>query len=187
MNMLKSFIEYQRDGSNWVLCKVLGVTVYIVRYNPMKDSIYMYIYRHQQNLPGKRPCRRLDYWSIVFHVVVISCHHSSNGVSATSYEIYVTHRQARLPRHSNSCRIGGIPKFETRNDISIYVFIYEKRETHPLHLTRERRLKHVDSNQGDKSHYCWITNLNIIMNMDKREINYFIAISISIDFLKSGF
>ena len=32
-------------------------------------------------------------------------------------------------------QVGGIPKFDTRNDISIYVFGYEKRETHPLHLT----------------------------------------------------
>lgn len=48
-------------------------------------------------------------------------------------------------------QVGGIPKFDTRNDISIYVFGYEKRETHPLHLNRRRRIKthgFLRSNQG---------------------------------------
>lgn len=35
-------------------------------------------------------------------------------------------------------RVGDIPKFEKRNDISINIFGYEKRELYPLHLTRER-------------------------------------------------
>lgn len=56
-------------------------------------------------------------------------------------------------------QVGGIPKFDTRNDISIYVFGYEKRETHPLHLTGEGGLKHMDFfvlTREDKSHYCLI-------------------------------
>lgn len=41
MKMFNAFIEYQREGSNWVLDKVLGVTVHIVQYNPIKGSSYL--------------------------------------------------------------------------------------------------------------------------------------------------
>lgn len=87
-------------------------------------------------------------------------------------------------------QVGGIPKFDTRNDISIYVFGYEKRETHPLHLTGEGGLKHMDFfvlTREDKSHYCLIKKINILINMYRKEINYFIVIIISMGFLKSGF
>lgn len=87
-------------------------------------------------------------------------------------------------------QVGGIPKFDTRNDISIYVFGYEKRETHPLHLTGEGGLKHMDFfvlTREDKSHYCLIKQINILINMYRKEINYFIVIIISMGFLKSGF
>ena len=33
-----SFLEYQREGSNWALDKVLGVNVHIVKYKPLKGS-----------------------------------------------------------------------------------------------------------------------------------------------------
>lgn len=41
MKIFNAFIEYQQDGSNWVLDKVLGVTVHIVQYNPIKGSSYL--------------------------------------------------------------------------------------------------------------------------------------------------
>lgn len=39
--MMNSFIEYQREGSNWALDKVLAVSIHIVQYNPMKGSSYL--------------------------------------------------------------------------------------------------------------------------------------------------
>lgn len=41
-------------------------------------------------------------------------------------------------------RTGDISKFEKRNDLSINVFGYEKRDLYFLHLNKERGLKHVD-------------------------------------------
>lgn len=40
MKMFNSFIEYQREGSTWVLYQVLGVAIHIVQYNPIKGSSY---------------------------------------------------------------------------------------------------------------------------------------------------
>lgn len=35
------FMEYQREGNNWVRDKVLGVTIHIVQYDPIKGSSYI--------------------------------------------------------------------------------------------------------------------------------------------------
>jgi hypothetical protein len=37
-----------------------------------------------------------------------------------------------------------VPKFEKKNDISVNVFAYEKQEIYPIHLTKERGLRHVN-------------------------------------------
>ena len=39
--MFTSFLEFQREGSNWTLDKVLVVNVHIVKYRPMKGSSYI--------------------------------------------------------------------------------------------------------------------------------------------------
>lgn len=41
MKIVNSFIEYQREGSNWALDKVLGVSIHVVQYNPIKGSSYL--------------------------------------------------------------------------------------------------------------------------------------------------
>ena len=39
--IFSSILEYQREGSNWTLDKVLGVNVHIVKYKPLKGSSYI--------------------------------------------------------------------------------------------------------------------------------------------------
>lgn len=51
MNMFNSFTEYQREGSNWVLYKVLGVAIHIVQYNQIKGSSYL-------PLPARRASKK---------------------------------------------------------------------------------------------------------------------------------
>lgn len=41
MKIVNSFIEYQREESNWALDKVLGVSIHVVQYNPIKGSSYL--------------------------------------------------------------------------------------------------------------------------------------------------
>jgi methyl coenzyme M reductase subunit C-like uncharacterized protein (methanogenesis marker protein 7) len=62
-------------------------------------------------------------------------------------------------------RICDIPKFERRNNISVNVFGYEK-NLYPLHLTKERGLKHVDLlliQKGQNHHCCSLKNFNKFM------------------------
>lgn len=64
-------------------------------------------------------------------------------------------------------KIGDIPKFEKKNQISINVFGFEKQEIFPLHLTKERGLRHVDLlviNKGTRNHYCLIKDFDRLLN-----------------------
>ena len=39
--MYSSFLEYQRQGSNWSLDKILKIQIHLVRYKPIKGSSYI--------------------------------------------------------------------------------------------------------------------------------------------------
>jgi hypothetical protein len=39
--MFNSFIEYQRQGSNWTVDKVVDLTMHMARYRPLKGSSYI--------------------------------------------------------------------------------------------------------------------------------------------------
>lgn len=41
MMIVNSFVEYQREGSNWALDKVLGIKINIATYRPIKRSSYV--------------------------------------------------------------------------------------------------------------------------------------------------
>jgi hypothetical protein len=39
--MYTSFIEFQRQGSNWTIDKVVNLTIHMARYRPLKGSSYI--------------------------------------------------------------------------------------------------------------------------------------------------
>jgi hypothetical protein len=68
-------------------------------------------------------------------------------------------------------RVADVPKFEKKNDITVNVFGYEKQEIYPIHLTKERGFRHVNLlviTSGEKTHYCWIKNLNLVQSLNVR-------------------
>ena len=67
-------------------------------------------------------------------------------------------------------KVPDILKFEHYNQISINVFGYEKGEVIPVRITTERFNNHVNLlliSNGKKSHYCWIKDLNKLLNDQK--------------------
>ncbi|XP_033741829.1 uncharacterized protein LOC117328409 [Pecten maximus] len=69
-------------------------------------------------------------------------------------------------------KITDIQKFEIRNKISINVLGYEKGVLFPKHITQKRYDQHVDLiflTDGRKSHYCWIKDLNRLLNDQKSD------------------
>jgi hypothetical protein len=71
-----------------------------------------------------------------------------------------------------------ISRFESQNDITINVFGYDRGNIYPIHLTKERFMRHVDLlviSNGQRSHYCWIKNFNRLLayqNSDRNQYFY---------------
>lgn len=179
MKIVNSFIEYQREGSNWALDKVLGVSIHVVQYNPINGSSYLPL---PAKLASKKAIinvqntdQKCFMWSVLAALHPTTGHHGHpnrlNNYIAFQEELDFT--DITFP-----VRVSDIPKFEQKNGLSINVFGYDKNEIYPLHLTRERGLKHVDllvHDRGDNSHYCWIKNFNRLMgdqNGDNNQYHY---------------
>jgi hypothetical protein len=166
MKMVNSFVEYQREGSNWTLDKVLGININIVTYSPLKGSSYLplpaKLARKKAIVNVQNTDDKCFMWSVLAALHPTTGHHGHpNRVNNyIAYQAELNFTDISFP-----VKVADISKFEKQNDISINVFGFEK-EVYPLHLTKERGVRHVDLlilHRGDTSHYCWIKNFNRLM------------------------
>ncbi|KAK3103044.1 hypothetical protein FSP39_016008 [Pinctada imbricata] len=177
--IMTSFVEYQREGSNWSLDKVLEININIANYRPIKGSSFI-------PLPAKLVAKKAIVnvqntdnkcfmWSILAALHSIEGHHA-NPNRVSNYVNYID--ELEFTGITFPVKIDEIPKFEKRNDISVNVFGYEKGDIYPLHLTKERGLRHVNLlliSNGKKQHYCWIKNFNRLLsdqNNHKSQYHY---------------
>ncbi|KAK3084100.1 hypothetical protein FSP39_008173 [Pinctada imbricata] len=177
--IMTSFIEYQREGSNWTLDKVLQIDINIANYRPIKGSSFM-------PLPAKLAAKKAivnvqntDYRCFMWSV--LAALHPIQGINIHPNRVisYVEHiDELDFTEISFPVKISDIPKFEKRNDISVNVFGYEKGDIYPLHLTNERGIQHVNLlliSDKEKQHYCWIKNFNRLLsdqNSHKNQYHY---------------
>ena len=176
MKIINSFIEYQREGSNWTLDKVIRTNIHIVTYKPLKGSSYLPLPAKLANKKAIVNVQNQDdrcfMWSILaaLHPAVENPHR------VTKYEQYRDELDfANIPF---PVRVTDVIKFEKKNNISVNVFGYEQQAVYPLHLTKERGLRHVDLlviTKGERAHYCWIKHFNRLMcdqNDDRNQYHY---------------
>jgi uncharacterized protein YbaR (Trm112 family) len=169
MKVINSFVEYQREGSNWALDKVLGVNIHIVQYNPMKGSSYLPLPAKLANKKAIVNVQNTDQKCFMWSVLAALYPVTKDPQRVTKYANHVD--KLDFNGVPFPVKVTDIPKFEKKNSLSINVFGYEKRELYPLHLTRERGLKHIDLlvlDRGGNSHYCWIKNFNRLLNDGQR-------------------
>lgn len=125
IKMFNTFIEYQREGSNWVLDKVLGVTVHTVQYNPIKGSSYLPL---PTKLAGKKAIvnvQNVDQKCFMWSVLADFYPMTNNPQRVINYVQHID--KLDFSGIEFPVKIRDIPKFEERNNISINVCGYEKR------------------------------------------------------------
>ncbi|XP_033761654.1 uncharacterized protein LOC117343421 [Pecten maximus] len=159
-----SFIEYQMQGSNWTLDKVLKIQIHLARYKPLKASSYIPLPNKLRtkhaiiNVQNKD--KKCFLWS-----VLAALHPTKNHPERVSkYKQFET--ELDFTGISSPVSMVDIPKFETQNQISINVLGYEK-GLFPVHVTKNRYEKHVDLlmiSDQKKSHYCWIKNVDRLLS-----------------------
>lgn len=125
MKMFNAFIEYQREGSNWVLDKVLGVTVHIVQYNPIKGSSYLPLPTKLASKKAIVNVQNADQKCFMWSILAAFYPMTNNPQRVINYVQQID--KLDFSGIEFPVKVRDIPKFEKRNNISINVFGYEKR------------------------------------------------------------
>jgi len=159
--MYTSFIEFQRQGSNWTIDKVVNLTIHMARYRPLKDSSYIPLpikLRSKHAIINiKTKDNKCFMWSVLAALYPVQ----RNGERVWKYKDHES--DLNFKDISFPVKMDDIPKFEKQNKLSVNVFRYEKNEVFPIHVTRNRYERHVNLlmiSDHKKSHFCWIKDLN---------------------------
>ncbi|XP_072757729.1 uncharacterized protein [Anoplolepis gracilipes] len=165
--ILASLEEFQERDSGWALSRILNLIVNINKYNPMRAGCYVQLSR-----------------KIIVKRAVVNVQSKDNAcfawaVVAALYpaERY-THRQSSYPHYTTVLNfqdiefpvtLNQIKKFEIYNDISINVYSFENENIVPIHLTEQKRDKHVNllyvQDAQNIGHFAWIKNLSRLVSM----------------------
>ena len=157
MKIINSFIEYQREESNWTLDKVIGVNIHVATYRPMKGSSFL-------PLPAKLVCKKAiinvqnNDDKCFMWAVLAALHPINNNPQRLAHYIQYADELdfTSIPFPMKLCDVN---KFEKLNDISVNVFGYEQGTLYPIHLTKIRGVRHVNLlliSKGENDHYSWI-------------------------------
>ena len=159
--MYSSFIEYQRQGSNWTIDKVKDLTIHMARYRPLKGSSYIPLPIKLRSKHAIINVKNKDNKCFMWSVLAALYPTKRDAERIWKYKENVS--TLNFKDISFPVKMADVPKFERQNGISIDVFGYERNEVIPIHITKERFDKHVNLliiSDQKKSHYCWIKDLN---------------------------
>jgi len=119
-----SFIEFQRQGSNWTIDKVVNLTIHMARYRPLKGSSYIPLpikLRSKHAIINiKNKDNKCFMWSVLAALYPVQ----RNGERVWKYKGHVS--DLNFKDLSFPVKMDDIPKFEKQNDMSINIFGYEK-------------------------------------------------------------
>ncbi|XP_072758650.1 uncharacterized protein [Anoplolepis gracilipes] len=165
--ILASLEEFQERDSGWALSRILNLTVNINKYNPMRAGCYVQLSR-----------------KIIMKRAVVNVQSKDNAcfawavVAALYPAERCAHRQSSYPHYTTVLNLqdiefpvtlNQIKKFEIYNDISINVYSFENENIVPIHLTEQKRDKHVNllyvQDAQDIGHFAWIKNLSRLVSM----------------------
>ena len=158
------YIEYQRQGSNWTVDKVVDLTIHMARYRPLKGSSYLPLPIRLRSKHAIINVKNKDNKCFMWSVLAALYPTNRNEERIVKYKDHIN--SINLEGIDFPVKMTDIPKFEKQNKIEINVFGYEKGGVFSIHTTKQPYDKHVDLltiSDGKKSHYCWIKDLNRLL------------------------
>ena len=168
----KSFEEYQRDGSGWVMDQVIKLEVKVAQYLPIAGSSYIPL---PKKLQAKKALINIqnDDQECFKWCVLAALHPANDHVDRvsnyTQYETDLDWSMLEFPT-----RLCQIPLFEKENKISINVFTYEDGKIYPLLITEHSFNQHVNLlliTNGQKRHFVLIKDLSRLLG-DRTKHHY---------------
>lgn len=160
--------QFTREGSGWVISKILDFHVKIAKYEPLKGSSYIPLPKKYQNSVYKLiNMKNTDHECFKWCIARSRCldeRNPQNVSKRVKLEASTINWQGlKFPMPVNS-----IDKFENQNDISVNVYAFDdKLELYPLRTTVIKKSEHVNLlmiTEDDNKHYVLMKNLSPFVN-----------------------
>ena len=166
--------KWTKEGSGWVVSRVVCLYVNIAKYTPLKGSSYVdlpsYLRKKKAIVNVKNHDQQCLKWALLSARFPVK----KNSDRVTSYinnetELNFTGVDFPTP-------LSQIPKVELQNNLGINVFGYsESAGIHPLYITKDNDKSPINllliSEVKDgkvNSHYCWIKNFNRLCSAENK-------------------
>ena len=165
-NLFTKFDEQEREGSGWVLDKILQIEVHTATLDPLQASSYIELpkkIKHSKgviNIKNKHD-NMCFLWSVLAHLHPMT----DNSTRVNQYQPF--QQELNVEGITFPTPIHQIPKFEQMKNISINVFGLENDVVVPIQLSRhdsDTEINLLLISKDDKRHYCLIKNFSRLMN-----------------------
>ena len=160
--------KWTREGSGWVVTRVLCLYVNIAKYQPLTGSSYMELPKYLQTKKAIVNVRNNDNkcleWALLSALHPVE--HGSHPDRVSKYKPY--ENELNFAGVGFPITLKDIPNVEKQNNLAINVFGYsESARIHPLYITKDNDKSPINllliSEVKDgkvNSHYCWIKNFD---------------------------
>ena len=171
-----SFIENQRQGSNWTLEKVLKIKIHLVRCKPLKGSSYIPTPIKLRSKHAIVNIQNRDKKCFIWSMLAALHPTERNTERIGKYVKYAN--ELNFENITFPMKVKDIHSFEIQNKISVNVLGFEKGNLYPVPVTKERFDQHVNLillSDGQKSHYRWIKSMSRLLghqNSDGHRYHY---------------
>lgn len=155
--------EFQERDSGWALTRILNLTVNINKYKPLSAGCHIRLSRDINSKKAVVNVKSRDNACFAWAVVAAlypAAQHSDRVSSYPHYSTVLNFTGIPFP-----LAINNVKKFEVMNNLSINVYGMKKDAVVPIHVTQNKKDKHVnllyieDVRHGNIGHYVWIKSL----------------------------
>lgn len=156
--------EFQERDSGWALACILNLTVNINKYKPLSAGCHNRLSRDIKLKKAVVNVKSRDNACFAWAVVAALYPAEKNSDRVSSYPHYST--VLNFTGISFPVTLNKVKKIEVLNNLSINVYGMKKDSVVPIHVTENKKNKHVnllylENAQGNRiGHYVWIKSLS---------------------------
>ena len=170
--VLDSFASYLKNGSGWVLKRVIELIINVSKLNPLKGSSHIplpkLVARSKGLINMKNTDEQCFKWAVTraLNPVVKDPQKVTKILQKQSERLDWEGLEFPTP-----CSERMFKKFERNNDVSLLVFGHSDKNIIPLYVSTERREKVARLffvRQGGQTHYCVINDMSALVGSQTR-------------------
>ena len=166
--------KWTKEGSGWVVSRVVCLYVNISKYTPLKGSSYIELPKYLKNKKAIVNVKNQDDECLKWALLSSLYPTHDNPQRVTKYKDH--EKELNFADIEFPVTLKDIPKVEKQNSLAINVFGYsESAGVHPLYLSKDHtrdpiNLLLITKVEDGKvnSHYCWIKNFNRLCSAENK-------------------